>query len=41
MPIAIHNLMEDAATAQISRCQVRQQTHDRVRLADTVDPGQV
>ncbi|MET1155223.1 malate synthase A [Arthrobacter sp.] len=33
--VAIHNLMEDAATAEISRSQVWQQLHNQVRLADT------
>jgi malate synthase len=33
--VAIHNLMEDAATAEISRSQVWQQIHNRVVLADT------
>jgi malate synthase len=31
---AIHDLMEDAATAEISRAQVWQWTHHRIRLAD-------
>ena len=33
--VAIHNLMEDAATAEISRSQVWQQIRNDVRLADT------
>ena len=33
--VAIHNLMEDAATAEISRSQVWQQLHNRVVLDDT------
>jgi malate synthase len=33
--VAIHNLMEDAATAEISRSQVWQLRHNRVKLADT------
>ncbi len=33
--VAIHNLMEDAATAEISRSQVWQQIRNEVRLADT------
>ncbi|BDZ43447.1 malate synthase [Paraoerskovia sediminicola] len=33
--VAIHNLMEDAATAEISRSQVWQQVHGAVTLADT------
>lgn len=33
--VAIHNLMEDAATAEISRSQVWQQVHNAVTLADT------
>jgi malate synthase len=33
--VAIHNLMEDAATAEISRSQVWQQIHNAVTLADT------
>ncbi len=33
--VAIHNLMEDAATAEISRSQVWQQLHNKVRYADT------
>jgi malate synthase A len=33
--VAIHNLMEDAATAEISRSQVWQQVNNRVRYADT------
>ena len=33
--VAIHNLMEDAATAEISRSQVWQQIRNNVRLADT------
>jgi malate synthase len=32
---AIHNLMEDAATAEISRSQIWQWVHGGVRLADT------
>jgi len=32
---AIHNLMEDAATAEISRSQVWQWVHNDVKLADT------
>jgi malate synthase len=32
--VAINNLMEDAATAEISRSQVWQWLHNRVRLAD-------
>jgi malate synthase len=32
---AIHNLMEDAATAEISRSQIWQQVHNDVTLADT------
>ncbi|MCZ2403843.1 malate synthase A [Paenarthrobacter sp. Z7-10] len=35
--VAIHNLMEDAATAEISRSQVWQQIRNRVTLADTVN----
>jgi malate synthase len=34
---AIHNLMEDAATAEISRSQVWQWVHNDVTLADTGD----
>jgi malate synthase len=34
---AIHNLMEDAATAEISRSQVWQWVHNDVKLADTGD----
>ena len=33
--VAIHNLMEDAATAEISRSQVWQHIHNSVTLADT------
>ncbi|KJQ52751.1 malate synthase A [Microbacterium sp. SA39] len=33
--VAINNLMEDAATAEISRSQVWQQLHNRVQLADS------
>ena len=33
--VAIHNLMEDAATAEISRSQVWQQIKNKVVLADT------
>jgi malate synthase len=33
--VAIHNLMEDAATAEISRTQVWQQLHNQATLADT------
>jgi malate synthase len=33
--VAIHNLMEDAATAEISRSQVWQQIKNEVKLADT------
>ena len=33
--VAIHNLMEDAATAEISRSQVWQLRYNRVTLADT------
>ena len=33
--VAIHNLMEDAATAEISRSQVWQQIRNRVTLSDT------
>jgi malate synthase len=33
--VAIHNLMEDAATAEISRSQVWQWLHNQVTLADT------
>ncbi|MBV9291386.1 MAG: malate synthase A [Frankiales bacterium] len=32
---AIHNLMEDAATAEISRSQIWQQVHNDVTLSDT------
>lgn len=35
--VAIHNLMEDAATAEISRSQVWQQIRNQVTLADTGD----
>jgi malate synthase len=34
---AIHNLMEDAATAEISRSQVWQWVHNAAKLADTGD----
>src|SRR3954469_17162016 len=34
---AIHNLMEDAATAEISRSQIWQQVHNDVTLSDTGD----
>jgi malate synthase len=33
--VAIHNLMEDAATAEISRSQIWQWVHNDVKLADT------
>ncbi|WP_426979754.1 malate synthase A [Pseudarthrobacter sp. O4] len=33
--VAIHNLMEDAATAEISRSQIWQQIRNRVTLTDT------
>lgn len=33
--VAIHNLMEDAATAEISRSQIWQQIHNQVVAADT------
>lgn len=33
--VAIHNLMEDAATAEISRSQVWQWIHNEIALADT------
>ncbi len=33
--VTIHNLMEDAATAEISRSQVWQLIHNQVQLADT------
>lgn len=33
--VAIHNLMEDAATAEISRSQVWQQLHNNAALSDT------
>jgi len=33
--VAIHSLMEDAATAEISRSQVWQELHNEVELADT------
>lgn len=33
--VAIHNLMEDAATAEISRSQIWQQIHNTVTLIDT------
>ncbi len=36
--VAIHNLMEDAATAEISRAQVWQQLRNATVLADTGDP---
>jgi malate synthase len=36
--VAIHNLMEDAATAEISRSQIWQWIHNGIRLSDT---GQV
>ena len=36
--VAIHNLMEDAATAEISRSQVWQQIHNRTVTADTDAP---
>jgi malate synthase len=36
--VAINNLMEDAATAEISRSQVWQCLHNGVRLADTGEP---
>ncbi|WP_283134963.1 malate synthase A [Rhizohabitans arisaemae] len=32
--VAIHNLMEDAATAEISRSQIWQWTHNAVKLSD-------
>ncbi|MCI0689165.1 MAG: malate synthase A [Sporichthyaceae bacterium] len=35
---AIHNLMEDAATAEISRSQIWQWVHNEVTLADTGEP---
>jgi malate synthase len=35
---AIHNLMEDAATAEISRSQIWQWAHNDVSLADTGEP---
>jgi malate synthase len=34
---AIHNLMEDAATAEISRSQIWQQVHNDVTYADTAE----
>lgn len=33
--VAIKNLMEDAATAEISRSQIWQQVHNKVKLADS------
>ena len=36
--VAIHNLMEDAATAEISRAQVWQQIRNATVLADTGEP---
>ena len=33
--VAIHNLMEDAATAEISRSQIWQWIHNDIELADT------
>ncbi len=33
--VAIHNLMEDAATAEICRSQVWQLRYNQVKLADT------
>src|SRR5262249_7814872 len=36
--VAINNLMEDAATAEISRSQVWQWLHNDVTLADTGEP---
>ncbi|MGW4801215.1 malate synthase A, partial [Nonomuraea sp. NPDC004297] len=33
--VAIHNLMEDAATAEISRSQIWQWIHNDITLADT------
>nr|BFE87937.1 hypothetical protein GCM10020093_105380 [Planobispora longispora] len=33
--VAIHNLMEDAATAEISRSQIWQWIHNGIELADT------
>ncbi|MFI6451142.1 malate synthase A [Streptosporangium amethystogenes] len=33
--VAIHNLMEDAATAEISRSQIWQWIHNDIKLADT------
>jgi len=33
--VAIHNLMEDAATAEISRSQIWQQVHNNVTFDDT------
>jgi malate synthase len=36
--VAIFNMMEDAATAEISRSQVWQWLHNDVRLADTGEP---
>ncbi|MEV0197957.1 malate synthase A [Nonomuraea sp. NPDC050691] len=36
--VAIHNLMEDAATAEISRSQIWQWIHNDITLADTGKP---
>ncbi|MEV0969347.1 malate synthase A [Microtetraspora glauca] len=36
--VAIHNLMEDAATAEISRSQIWQWIHNDIELADTGTP---
>ncbi|MGW5682583.1 malate synthase A [Nonomuraea sp. NPDC003754] len=36
--VAIHNLMEDAATAEISRSQIWQWIHNGITLADTGQP---
>jgi malate synthase len=36
--VAIHNLMEDAATAEISRSQIWQWIHNDITLADTGAP---
>ena len=36
--VAIHNLMEDAATAEISRSQIWQQIHNGTVTADTSEP---
>ncbi|GAA0851168.1 malate synthase A [Streptosporangium amethystogenes subsp. fukuiense] len=36
--VAIHNLMEDAATAEISRSQIWQWIHNDIKLADTGAP---